>query len=98
MKKIYVGNLSWDTNESDLRKLFEASGTVHSAALVMDRDTGRSRGFGFVEMDDSDADRAIAKLHGREVGGRNLTVSEAREKNARTQGNDGRYGTGTRRW
>ena len=81
MKKIYVGNLSWDTSESELRSLFEATGTVHSASIVMDRESGRSRGFGFVEMGDGDADRAIAKLNRSEIGGRSLNVSEARDRN-----------------
>jgi cold-inducible RNA-binding protein len=90
MKKIYVGNLSWDTSETELRGLFERCGTVHSAAVVMDRDTGRSRGFGFIEMDDADADQAIQKLNGRDVGGRNLNVNEAREKPKAPRG-DSRY-------
>jgi cold-inducible RNA-binding protein len=99
MKKIYVGNLSWETTESELRSLFEASGTIHSVAVVMDRETGRSRGFGFVEMDDADATKAIAKLNGREVGGRNLNVSEARAKDDRTpRANGARYDRPNRTW
>ena len=99
MKKIYVGNLSWDTTESELRSLFEASGPVLSAAVVMDRETGRSRGFGFVEMEDGDAERAISKLNGREVGGRNLNVSEAKAKDDRTpRANGGRYERPNRGW
>jgi cold-inducible RNA-binding protein len=99
MKKIYVGNLSWDTTEPELRNLFEASGTVHSVAVVMDRETGRSRGFGFVEMDDADAERAISKLHGREVGGRNLNVSEAKARDDRApRSNGARYDRPSRSW
>ena len=90
--KIYVGNLSWNTTDAELKSLFEASGTVHSASVVMDRETGRSRGFGFVEMDDADGARAISKLNGREVGGRNLNVSEARAKDDRApRSSGGRY-------
>ena len=90
MKKIYVGNLSWDSNEQDLRELFEQFGTVHSVAIVMDRDTGRSRGFGFVEMDESEAQTAISKLNGREFDGRTLNVNEAREKTRDSRGGGGR--------
>ncbi|MFQ5352848.1 MAG: RNA recognition motif domain-containing protein [Candidatus Binatia bacterium] len=64
MKKIYVGNLAWSATESDLREYFATFGEVHSATIVTDRDTGRSRGFGFVEMDDSEADRAISEADG----------------------------------
>jgi RNA recognition motif-containing protein len=99
MKKIYVGNLSWDTTETELRHLFESSGPVATAAVVMDRDTGRSRGFGFVEMEDGDAERAIQKFNGREVGGRNLNVSEARAKDDRApRPNGGRYERSNRSW
>ncbi len=80
MKKIYVGNLSWSSTEEDLRELFGQHGEVHSAAVVMDRDTGRSRGFGFIEMDEADANKAIKELDGREVGGRALRVNEAQQK------------------
>ena len=90
MKKIYVGNLSWDSNEQDMRELFEQFGAVHSCAIVMDRDTGRSRGFGFVEMDDSEAQTAISKLNGREFDGRTLNVNEAREKTRDSRGGGGR--------
>ena len=83
MKKIYVGNLSWSTAEADLRELFAAVGTVHSVAVITDRDTGRSRGFGFVEMDDSDAEKAIAELNGRELEGRQLRVNEAQDRQSR---------------
>ena len=84
MKKIYVGNLPWTTNEAELNDLFSAYGNVHSAAVVSDRETGRSRGFGFVEMDDQDADKAINALNGHDVGGRALRVNEAQERPRRS--------------
>ena len=71
--KLYVGNLSFNTSESQLRDLFAAHGNVTSASLVMDRDTGRPRGFGFVEMDDDAAQAAMTALNGKNVDGRNLT-------------------------
>jgi cold-inducible RNA-binding protein len=77
-KKIFVGNLSFQTTEGDLDSLFAQVGTVESVSIIMDRATGRSKGFGFVEMSNEDADKAIAKLNGSEFGGRNLTVNEAR--------------------
>ena len=78
-KKIYVGNLSYQTTEADLTSMFEQHGTVDSARIITDRDTGRSKGFGFVEMSDDEAAKtAIAQLNGKEVGGRALTVNEAR--------------------
>ncbi len=80
MKKIYVGNLSFNATESELRDAFGAHGEVLSVSIVMDRDTGRSRGFGFVEMDDAGADAAISALNGHEMGGRTLRVDEARER------------------
>ena len=80
MKKIYVGNLAWATTEANLRDLFGAFGTVHSAAVVTDRETGRSRGFGFIEMDPADADKAIAELDGRDQDGRALRVNEAQPR------------------
>jgi RNA recognition motif-containing protein len=80
-KKLYVGNLSYGLTDSDLQRLFEAHGTVQSAQVIMDRDTGRSKGFGFVEMgSDAEAQKAIDALNGTEVEGRNLTVNEARPK------------------
>jgi cold-inducible RNA-binding protein len=92
-KKLYVGNLSYDTSESDLRKLFEEHGTVESAQIIMDRDTGRSKGFAFVEMSiDQEAQAAINALNGRESGGRALTVNEARPREDR--GGGGRSGGG----
>jgi RNA recognition motif-containing protein len=80
MKKIYVGNLPWSVDDDSLRELFADVGNVHSATVVKDRDTGRSRGFGFVEMDDGDADQAISKLNGHSVDSRELRVNEAQQK------------------
>jgi RNA recognition motif-containing protein len=83
MKKIYVGNLPWSATDDEVRELFEAHGTVHSARVITDRDTGRSRGFGFVEMDTENADAAIAALNGTDMGGRALRVNEAMERRRR---------------
>ncbi len=69
-KKIYVGNLPFSATEAEIRELFEAHGTVHSVALIEDRETGRPRGFGFIEMDDDAADAAISSLNGTDMGGR----------------------------
>ncbi len=81
---IYVGNLSFSVNNAELEDLFAEYGAVASAQVIMDRETGRSRGFGFVEMDDNDAARAaIDALDGAEVGGRRLKVNEARERQGR---------------
>lgn len=80
MKKIYVGNLQFSTTEDDLRTMFAPYGAVESATLVTDRDTGRSRGFAFVEMADADAASAINALNGSDSGGRALVVNEARPK------------------
>src|SRR5262249_28150584 len=78
-KKLYVGNLAYGVTDSDLQQMFEAHGTVQSAQVIMDRDTGRSKGFGFVEMgSDQEAQAAIAALSGKQVDGRPLTVNEAR--------------------
>src|SRR5689334_7975814 len=80
-KKLYVGNLSYGVTDSDLEQLFAAHGTVQSAQVIMDRDTGRSKGFGFVEMgSDAEAQAAIQALNGKESDGRALTVNEARPK------------------
>ena len=93
-KKLYVGNLSYDTTDSALEQLFAAYGTVQSAQVIIDRDTGRSKGFGFVEMgSDAEAQAAIAGLSGTMVGGRNLTVNEAKPKEDRGGGGRG-YGGG----
>jgi RNA recognition motif-containing protein len=94
-KKLYVGNLSYDTSDSDLQRLFEEFGTVESAQVISDRDTGRSKGFGFVEMgSDQEAQAAISALNGKEVGGRALTVNEAKPREDRGGGGRGGYGGG----
>lgn len=81
MKNVYVGNLPHRTTESELRTFFEPHGAVEKVSVVTDRDTGRSRGFAFVEMTDaSEADKAIAALNGTELGGRTLTINEAKPK------------------
>ncbi|PYS24100.1 MAG: RNA-binding protein [Acidobacteria bacterium] len=77
-KKIYVGNLSFRTTEEELAGLFEQVGAVESVSIITDRDTGRSKGFGFVSMGDDDAEKAIESLNGKDFGGRALTVNEAR--------------------
>src|SRR5688500_1527856 len=89
-KKLYVGNLSYNASSSDLEQLFGQHGTVQSAEVIADRDTGRSKGFGFVEMgSDEEAQAAIAALNGQEHDGRALTVNEARPKENRTGGGGG---------
>ena len=94
-KKLYVGNLAYGVTDSDLQQMFEAHGTVQSAQVIMDRDTGRSKGFGFVEMgSDQEAQAAIAALSGKEVDGRTLTVNEARPKEGGGGGGGGRGGYG----
>lgn len=82
-KNLYVGNLPWSTSEDALRDAFAQYGEVTSVKIVMDRETGRSRGFGFVEMDDSGADEAIRNLDGANFEGRNLKVNEARPRQPR---------------
>ena len=94
-KKLYVGNLPYSVGDSDLQRLFEAHGSVVSAQVIMDRDTGRSKGFGFVEMgSDQEAQAAIAAMNGKEVEGRSLTVNEARPKEGGGGGGRGGYGGG----
>jgi cold-inducible RNA-binding protein len=96
---IYVGNLSFRTSDDELRSLFESYGPVRSASIVMDRETGRSRGFGFVEMGDEDAHKAISALNGQDIDGRRLTVNEARPRQGGGGGGGGprpRYGDGPR--
>src|SRR5215471_18320217 len=89
-KKLYVGNLSYDVDSSALEQLFAAHGTVESAQIITDRDTGRSKGFGFVEMSsDEEAQAAIAALNGQEHGGRALTVNEAKPREERPRGGGG---------
>ncbi|MGI9327468.1 MAG: RNA recognition motif domain-containing protein [Pseudomonadales bacterium] len=80
MKKLYVGNLPWRVDDDQLRALFEGYGTVHSASVITDRETGRSRGFGFVEMDPSAADNAMSEMNGKDQDGRPLRVNEANER------------------
>ena len=79
-KKLYVGNLSYGVTDSALEQMFAAHGTVQSAQVIMDRDTGRSKGFGFVEMSDADAQKAIQALNGSQHDGRTIRVNEARPK------------------
>src|SRR5215471_10414112 len=93
MKNLYVGNLPHSTTETELRTVFEAHGAVDKVSIVTDRETGRSRGFAFVEMTDSSAaDKAIAALNGTELGGRTLTINEARPKSDRPKGAGSRFG------
>src|SRR5271155_3549731 len=97
-KKLYVGNLAYSIRDGDLEQMFAPHGTVQSAQVIMDRDTGRSKGFGFVEMgSDQEAQTAIQALNGKEVEGRALTVNEARPKTeggGRGGGGRGGYGGG----
>ena len=89
-KNIFVGNLSFDTTSADLESLFAHAGTITSATVITDRDTGRSRGFGFVEMSSaSEAQKAIQELNGKELQGRTLNVSEARERSGGGGGGGG---------
>src|SRR2546429_589034 len=89
-KKLFVGNLSFDTTSADLEALFSQAGTCESASVITDRATGRSRGFGFVEMSSaSEAERAITELNGHELQGRKLNVSEARERTGGAGGGGG---------
>jgi cold-inducible RNA-binding protein len=97
--KLYVGNLAYSQNDSTLRALFEPFGNVESARVISDRDTGSSKGFGFVEMADADAQKAMGALNGREVDGRALRVNEARPQEPRTGGGGrGGYGRGRDRY
>jgi RNA recognition motif-containing protein len=94
-KKLYVGNLGYGVTDNDLTKMFEPHGTVESVQIIMDRDTGRSKGFGFVEMKtDQEAQAAIAALNGQDSGGRPLTVNEARPKTEGGRGGGGGGGRG----
>jgi len=96
--KLYVGNLSFDTSEHDLEELFSGAGTVQSANVITDRDTGRSRGFGFVEMSSTEeANNAIAEFNGKEFGGRDIVVNEAKPRVDRGDGGGGFGGGGGRR-
>ncbi|HKQ09325.1 MAG TPA: RNA-binding protein [Blastocatellia bacterium] len=97
-KRIFVGNLSYQTTESDLTTLFEQAGEVESASIITDRDSGRSKGFAFVEMGNEAADKAITQFNGAELNGRALTVNEARPREDRSSSrggnNGGRRGSG----
>ncbi len=84
-KNLYIGNLPFTSSEGDVSELFSQYGTVESVRLITDRDTGRPRGFGFVEMDDEGADKAIQELDGTDLGGRNIRVNEARPREERSQ-------------
>ena len=96
-KKLYVGNLSYGTTDGDLQNLFGPHGTVQSAQVITDRDTGRSKGFGFVEMDTGEqATAAIAALNGQDVNGRALTVNEARPREEGPNRGNGGFGGGRR--
>ena len=103
-KKLYVGNLTYGVTDGTLAAMFEPHGTVESAQVIMDRDTGRSKGFGFVEMKtDQEAQAAIAALNGAQSGGRSLTVNEAKPREDRGGGRGGSggrggYGGGGRRY
>lgn len=93
--KLYVGNLNYGTSDEDLRKTFGAYGELSSVAIIMDRETGRSKGFGFVEfVNDEDGKQAIAALDGKEVGGRALKVNEARPRESSGFGGGGNRGGG----
>jgi len=104
MKNLFIGNLAFQTTESDLRALFEPFGRVERVHMAMDRETGRARGFGFVEMaNDDEANNAITALNGKEFGGRNVTVNEARPKerggsSGRDHRGGGRGRRGEGRW
>jgi cold-inducible RNA-binding protein len=93
VKKIYVGNFSFSLTESELRSLFEEHGSIESVTIATDRDNGRSRGFGFVSMpNDDEAERAMAALNGKDLGGRALTVNEARPQTQRSGFREGGRG------
>src|SRR5215207_3389636 len=94
-KKLYVGNIPYETNENDLEQLFAEAGAVESVNVVRDRETGRARGFAFVEMaTDEAAQAAVSQLNDRSFGGRRLTVNEARPQTPRAGGGGGGYGRG----
>ncbi len=94
-KKLYVGNLSYDVDNAALEQLFAGLGTVQSAQVIMDRSTGRSKGFGFVELSsDAEAQAAIAALNGKDHNGRALTVNEAKPREERSGSRGGGYGGG----
>ncbi|PYX09194.1 MAG: RNA-binding protein [Acidobacteria bacterium] len=95
MKNLYVGNLPHSTTEAELRTVFQAHGDVEKVSIVTDRETGRARGFAFVEMTNaSEADKAVAALNGTELGGRTLTINEAKPKSERPRSGGQRFGGG----
>ena len=97
MKNIFVGNLDFNTTEDDLRQLFSQFGAVDRVSIMTDRDTGRSRGFAFVEMATTEeGEKAITSLNGTQIGGRNINVNEARPKAERGGGRSGGFGKGSR--
>jgi cold-inducible RNA-binding protein len=97
--KLYVGNLLYTTTENDLRELFQSHGTLESVAVITDRDTGQSKGFGFVEFaNDNEAKSAISALSGQQYGGRALTVNEARPKTGGAGGGRGNFSGGRDRY
>lgn len=99
MTNIYVGNLSYEATEDDIRQAFEAHGNVSAVNIIMDRETGRSRGFAFVEMPDGgEAKAAIEKVNLQEIAGRSVTVNEARPREDRPRGGGGGGGRGRGRW
>ena len=98
MKRIYLGNLAWSTSEDELRDFFGEFGSVTSVSVITDRDTGRSRGFAFVEMEDADATRAIQEANGKELGGRSLRIDEAQERQRGSGGGGGGGGGGRGRY
>ncbi len=98
MKKLYVGNLPFSATETDVRKMFEKHGDVSSVALINDRETGRPRGFGFVEMDDNGFSKALQALNGADMDGRALMVNEAQDKPRRDSNGGGRSDGGRERW
>jgi len=87
-KKLYVGNLSFETTETDVKELFAQAGSVETVRIILDRDTGRSKGFGFVEMQEG-GDKAIAEMNGKDFNGRTLIVDEARPMTSRNSGGGG---------
>ena len=91
-QKLYVGNLSFQTTESDLESLFAQAGEIESVRIITDRDTGRSRGFGFVEMSEENATKAISQFNGTQLDGRELTVNEAKPQVKRERSGGGGYG------
>jgi RNA recognition motif-containing protein len=95
--KLFVGSLAWATNDDSLKDFFSAAGTVVSASVIMDRETNRSKGFGFVEMSsDEEAKAAVDQLNGKDLDGRAVVVSEARPREERPRGGGGDYGGGDR--